>query len=143
MFLIPISISSSRFLNSLLSQTLTALKFLLSFCPILTPSGLYPSAPYGEVPAVPIHFDPPSCLFSCSSKRFFNSSISFSHPPMDSICFFSSSVRYFSLRSCNHSSGISAVSNSSMFSNPLNTLPKTLSNLSKFFSSLTKVDLDK
>ena len=59
---------------------------------------------------MPIHFLPPWWRPFCSSRRFFRVSSSLSRPPIASICFFSSSVRYFSLIFCSHSSGISALS---------------------------------
>jgi hypothetical protein len=55
---------------------------------------------------------------------------------MASICFFSSSVRYFSASFLSHSLGISAASASLMSSRPLNTWPNTRSNLSRLRSSL-------
>ena len=60
--------------------------------------------------------------------------------PMDSICCFSSSVRYFSAILRSHSSGISAASRPwPSVSIPLNTWPKTRSNLSRLRSSFTSV----
>ena len=140
---VPSSTESSRFLYSRLSQTFTALKFLFLSWPMRTPSGLYPSEPKGEVPPVPIHLLPPSWRPSCSSRRFFSSSIILSQPPNFSISAFSSSVRNFSVSVCSQSSGISAISPSPRLSSPLKTVPKTWSNLSRLRSSFTNADFDK
>ena len=59
---------------------------------------------------MPIHFLPPWWRPFCSSRRFFKVSSSLSRPPIASIIFFSSSVRYFSASFFSHSAGISAVS---------------------------------
>ena len=117
-FLVPNSTLSSRFLKSLASHTLTAFPFLPS-PPTLIPSGLSPSLPKGEVPSVPTHLLPPSCLSSCSFILFLNSSKSFSRPPNESISASSSSVRYFSNSDFNQSSGISISNISSILSMPL------------------------
>ena len=117
-FLVPNSTLSSRFLKSLASQTLTAFPFLPS-PPTLMPSGWSPSLPNGEVPSVPTHLSPPSCLSSCSCIRFLNSSKSFSRPPRDLIFSSSSSVRYFSNSALSQSSGINISKMSSILSIPL------------------------
>ena len=57
--LIPKVFLSSKFVHNLFSQTFTALPCLCPSLPILTPSGLYPPDPKGEVPPVPIHLFPP------------------------------------------------------------------------------------
>ena len=58
---------------------------------------------------MPIHFVPPWWRPFCSARRLRSVSSSLSRPPMASICFFSSSVRYFSASFFSHSAGISAV----------------------------------
>ena len=128
-FLVPIRTESSKFLYCLCSQTLTALP-PPPFPPTLIPSGLFPELPKGDVPAVPTHLLPPSCLSFCSSNLFLNSSKSFSSPPNDLISLSSSSVSCFSNSFLNQSSGIRAAKISSNFSIPLKYISKALSNLS-------------
>ena len=62
---------------------------------------------------------------------------------MASICFFSSSVRYFSASFFSHSAGMSASAASLSNSSPLNTWPNTRSNLSRLRSSFTSVARDR
>ena len=54
---------------------------------------------------MPIHLLPPWWRPFCSAMRFFSVSSSLSRPPIASICFFSSSVRYFSASFFSHSAG--------------------------------------
>ena len=56
---------------------------------------------------------------------------------MASICFFSSSVRYFSASFFSHSAGMLVSTASLTISSPLNTWPNTRSNLSRLRSSFT------
>ena len=123
MLRVPSSTVESRFLNSRLSQTFTALCLRPSFWPMRTPSGLSPCAPKGDLPAVPIHLLPPSWRFFCSSSRFWRVSISLSQPIFSSSAR-SSSLRFISAKARSQSSGIS-VSDSSVGSIPLNTLANT------------------
>ena len=105
--LVPIITESSRFEYCLCSQTLTAF-FWPPGPPVLIPSGFWPPCPKGDVPLVPTHLFPPSCLSFCSSSLFLNSSKSFSRPPIDLIFFNSSGSSSFSNAFLNQSSGIRA-----------------------------------
>ena len=118
MFLVPSCSESSRFSKFLSSQTFAAIP-LLDLPPTLMPFGCCPALPKGEVPAVPTHLLPPWCSFSCSSRRFLNSRIKFSRPPRSFILSSSSLVSSFSNCCRIHSSGMSVLRISSMFSIPL------------------------
>ena len=125
---VPSSTLSSKFLKSRLSQTLIAFLCLLSFWPMRIPSGLYPYAPKGEVPAVPTHLLPPWCRPFCSSSLFFRVYINFSNPPNASISAISSLVKCFSAILVSQSFGkftASSTSSTEIFSKPLKVDEKT------------------